>query len=98
MIKWKYRPAGACPVQAEGYFLGYYFYFRSRWDKATIEFSKTEADWENDRIHARYTLWTSDNPYAMGWFPHDRCRMLIWMGCARFLFKINKSKLVKDEE
>ena len=39
MIKWKHKPSGNCPVQAEGWFLGYYFYFRARGNEAIIEFS-----------------------------------------------------------
>lgn len=95
MIKWKYKPSGNCPVQAEGWFMGYYFYFRARWSKATIEFSKTEAGWENELIHARYVLLdTGDDPYAAGWLPKWACRILIWKGCLRFLFKRNKDKTI----
>jgi hypothetical protein len=47
LIKWKYKPNGWCPVQAEGWFLGTYFYFRSRWDQVTIEFCSTEEDWDH---------------------------------------------------
>jgi hypothetical protein len=93
MIKWKYKPNGNCPVQAEGWFLGYYFYFRSRWNEATIEFSKTEAGWENDLIHARYVL-TTTAEYKAGWLPNWICRMLIWKGCIKFLFKKNKQKII----
>jgi hypothetical protein len=48
MIKWKYKPAGNCPVQAEGWFLGHYFYFRARGEWAIIEFAKTQEDQEAD--------------------------------------------------
>ena len=92
MIKWKYKPAGNCPVQAEGWFLGYYFYFRARGEYATIEFSKTEAGWENDLIHAFYVL-TKTKEYMAGWLPKWRCRLLIWKGCLKFLFKKDKHKI-----
>ena len=93
MIKWKYKPAGNCPVQAEGWFLGYYFYFRARWSQAVIEFSLTEVGWKNDLIHACYVLTTTEE-YAAGWLPHWKCRLLIWKGCLKFLFKRNKHKLI----
>ena len=93
MIKWKYKPSGSCPVQAEGWFLGYYFYFRSRWEEATIEFSLSEAGWENNLIHGRYVLITTDE-YAAGWLPKWKCKLLIWKGCIKFLFKKNKNKII----
>lgn len=91
MIKWKYKPSGNCPVQAEGHFLGYYFYFRARHSEAVIEFSKTEAGWDNELIHARYILATVPDPSA-GWMPKWKCRLLINLGCLLFFFKFNKSK------
>lgn len=36
IFKWEYKPSGNCPVQAEGWFLNYYFYFRARWSSVTI--------------------------------------------------------------
>lgn len=93
MIKWKYKPNGYCPVQAEGWFIGYYFYFRARWDKATIEFSKTEEGWKNELIHARYVL-TKTSYNKAGWLPHWICRILIWKGCIKFLFSGKKKKLL----
>ena len=56
MIKWISKPHGACPVQAEGYFMGHYFYFRSRWQTTSIEFAKTEQDWQSERIVVYYEL------------------------------------------
>ena len=93
MIKWKYLPSGNCPVQAEGHFMGYYFYFRSRGEMARIDFSLTEAGWDNDLIHARYVLWRTKDHHA-GWLPHWFCRVLIWWGCARFFFKRDKTKTI----
>jgi hypothetical protein len=93
MIKWKYKPTGQCPVQAKGWFLGYYFYFRARWDSATIEFSLNEDCWNNDLINARYILIKTDQ-YAAGYLPAWKCRLLIWKGCIKFLFKKDKYKTV----
>ena len=90
MIKWKYKPMGNCPVQAEGWFNGYYFYFRSRHSQATIDFSKSEEDWvKYDNVN-RYVLATVDDPEA-GWLPKWICKLLIWKGCIKFLFKRNKT-------
>lgn len=93
MIKWERKPSGNCPVQAEGHFLGYYFYFRSRWSTARMEFSLTEAGWENDLIHARYELWHT-KPMEAGWLPNWFCYLLIYWGCLKFLFKRNKRKTI----
>ena len=94
LINWKYKPSGFCPVQAEGYFLGWYFYFRARYDKATIEFAYDEADWELDKIRARYVLARVQDPMA-GWMPLWKCRLLIYVGCLRFFFKRRKHRLVR---
>ena len=93
MIKWKRKPSGNCPVQAEGWFMGWYFYFRARWGTATIEFSKTQTGWENDLIHGRYVLWTVPSPGA-GWLSAGLCRRLVWLGCLRFFFKLDKNKTI----
>ena len=85
------KPSGSCPVQAEGYFRGYYFYFRSRWDRATIEFSKTQEDWERDVIVRRYVLMTLDSPDA-GWIPKWMSWLLIGVGCVRFYFRRYKKQ------
>ncbi len=94
MIKWKRKPSGNCPVQVEGWFLGYYFYFRARYDQATIEFSETETDWEYQRYVAVYTLYTTRNPYMAGYLPKWFCKVLIWKGCIKFLFKKDKYKTI----
>jgi len=91
MIKWTRKPHGNCPVQAEGYFMGYYFYFRARWKEAVIEFSETETDWEYNRYIACYTLFSTKDEYAAGWLPTWVCRLLIWKGCLKFLFKRGKT-------
>lgn len=94
MIKWKRKLQGNCPIQAEGYFMGYYFYFRSRYSQATIEFSKTEEGWENELIHVRYVLIDMEDDYTAGYLPKWICRLLIWKGCLLFLFKRNKNKTI----
>ena len=87
MIKWISKPHGACPVQAEGYFMGYYFYFRSRWQTSSIEFAKTEQDWKDDKLVAYYELAKFDDEHTASWLPHWACRLLIWMGCLKFIFR-----------
>jgi hypothetical protein len=95
-IRWIYKPLGQCPVQSEGYFLGYYFYFRSRWDKAKIEFSDSKEDWDSNKIIAVYTLYTSKNMFSAGWLEHWKCRLLIYKGCILFLFKLDKKWKERD--
>ena len=95
MIKWKYKPSGWCPVQAEGFFMGWYFYFRARHSLAIIEFSKTETGWDNDLIHASYVLTKVQDPMA-GWMPKWKCTLLIYLGCLRFFFKLNKHKTIQQ--
>jgi hypothetical protein len=92
LINWKMKPTGNCPMQAEGWFLGWYFYFRARHDKATIEFCYDEEDWENDLIRAKYILDTMPDPMA-GWMPKWKCTLLIYFGCCRFFFKRDKNRL-----
>jgi len=75
MIKWKYKPSGNCPVQAEGWFLGHYFYFRARGEYATIEF-------EN-----HFYVLTKTEPYMAGWLPKWICKLLIYKGCIKFILK-----------
>ena len=48
IFRWIYKPSGNCPVQAEGYFLGYFFYFRARHEFATIEFYNKKEDFDSD--------------------------------------------------
>jgi hypothetical protein len=82
MIKWIYKPSGNCPVQAEGYFLGYYFYFRARGEHATIEFSKEEYG-----LEVVYYILTETDEYMAGWLPKWKCRLLIWKGCLKFMIR-----------
>ena len=84
LFKWIYKPSGNCPVQAEGYFLGYYFYFRSRHTQATIEFYEDEVDWHIKSPIYRFTLKETDD-YAAGWLSKHYCKWLIFKGCFLFL-------------
>lgn len=84
IIRWIYTPSGNCPVQAEGYFLNRYFYFKARYETAVIEFCKSEEMWELGYINTRYTLITTA-PYQAGWLPKWKCRLLIWKGCYKLL-------------
>jgi hypothetical protein len=86
ILKWIYKPSGNCPVQAEGHFLGYYFYFRSRWDSARIEFSKTAEDWEENRIIRRYYLGSFPAAEA-GWISTKLAIRLIYKGLLLFLIR-----------
>jgi hypothetical protein len=88
MIKWKYKPVGNCPVQAEGWFLGHYFYFRARGEHATIEFSESE---EANVLSAFYVLIKTEE-YMAGWLPKWKCKLLIYKGCLKFIFKKDKHK------
>jgi hypothetical protein len=86
MIKWKYKPAGNCPVQSEGWFLGHYFYFRARGECATIEFAKTQEDQEADILSAFYVL-SETEEYMASWLPKWKCKLLIYKGCIKFILK-----------
>lgn len=92
MIKWKRKVCGNAPIQAEGQFLGHYFYFRARGKQATIDFSKTETDWDYGRCVAEYVLFNTEEEYAAGWLPRWICRILIWKGCLKFIFNKNRWK------
>ncbi len=85
MIKWIYKPIGNCPVQAEGHFMSHYFYFRSRWETASIEFSENFMDWETDKIVKKYVLHRTKS-FEAGWLSKTFCTFLIWKGCFRFAF------------
>jgi hypothetical protein len=86
IFKWKYGPWGNCPVQAEGWFLGYHFYFRSRWETARIEFSKSEEDWEENKIERTYYLASFPSASA-GWISERKATLLIIKGLFLFLLR-----------
>lgn len=85
MITWKHEPHGYCPVQAEGWFIGYYFYFRSRYETGKIQFCKTAQDWDDGYITKEYVVYKSDDAYAAGYIKHSKARRLIYWGCFKFL-------------
>ena len=86
MIKWIYKPSGFCPVQAEGFFMGKYFYFRSRWSRATIEFADSEEDWKLNNLLKRYIVFEDKAP-AAGWIPKWLAYVCIYRGLLLFLLK-----------
>lgn len=88
MFKWKYKPSGQCPVQADGQFLNHKFYFRARWDEAYIDFLKTEYD------GISFTL-KKTKMYKAGWLSHRKCKWLIYKGCFKFAIFLLKNKFKK---
>jgi hypothetical protein len=94
MITWDSKPGGQCPVQAEGFFLGYYFYFRARYNLAVVEFSKSKEDWSDDKLSVIYVMHKTDCDYAAGFLPYWFCTLLIYGACIKFLFKRNKHKVI----
>jgi hypothetical protein len=89
IFKWVYSPEGKCPVQAEGYFLGQFFYFRSRWDYAQIDFAISEKDWQVYKYNASYVLYKTDG-YKAGHLKQWFCKLLIYKGCILYFFKTLK--------
>jgi len=96
MIKWKYKPSGYCPVQAEGWFLNYYFYFRARGVTGRIDFSRSEVEWENDIIIKQYNLYNTNEMYKAGHLNHNFCKLLIYIGCFKFLLSLLYDKAKKS--
>jgi len=87
IFKWEYTPSGNCPVQANGWFLGYYFYFRARWSSATIEFYNDKGDYEVDIINSWFKLIETEE-YKAGWLSNRKCKLLIYKGCFKFMLKL----------
>jgi hypothetical protein len=90
MIKWIYRPSGNCPVQAEGYFMGKYFYFRSRWSTASIEFADSPLDWSKVMPIKKYILF-EDKKLGAGWMPKWMAYLHIYKGCLMYLLNFKSS-------
>jgi hypothetical protein len=90
VIKWKEEPHGVAPVQAQGHFLGYYFYFRSRYEKAKIEFARSQHDWDIDHITKAYLLYKTNIAYKASSMSYWKAKRLIYKGC--FLFLLNRIK------
>ena len=84
LFSWKYEPSGACPVQAEGTFLGHHFYFRSRWDTASIEFSETEQHWDRWEIIKRIELKHYGGAEA-GWISKEEATRLVYLGLIGYI-------------
>lgn len=91
-VRWRYKPHGLCLVQAEGFFLGYYFYFRGRYETLKIEFARSRADWWDNKLLASYDL-RRTAPYEAGYYPEDKCMRLIYKGFIFFFFNRIKSKI-----
>ena len=93
LFKWIYRPSGNCPVQSEFWLFGKYYYFRARWDNATL--SKYDNFEEFNDPNLFFTkghgicVYTCKAPKA-GWLPKWLCYLLIIKGLFMFLFKIGK--------
>lgn len=85
LFNWKYEPSGQCPVQAEGIFLGHYFYFRSRWNTASIEFAETEEAWDKWEIVKRFELKHYGGADA-GWISKKEATRLVYLGCVSYIF------------
>ena len=90
ILHWKYKPEGACPVQAEGYFLGTYFHFRSRWQTARLTFYKID-DIDDEQIIKTYDLYKTE-PFEAGWLDYRLCTFLIYIGCFLFWLRIGVKK------
>lgn len=100
IIYWKYKPSGFCPVQSEGYFLGTYFYFRSRWSRAVLHFYSSDSI-DDEELLCEYTLFRTRNEFAAGWLSHNFCKFLIYLGCLLFFLKIgrkNKKRICKAQK
>ena len=86
LFKWEHKPSGNCPVQAEGWFLNYYFYFRARGTKATIEFYKDKGDFYIDEPIIGIELKETEE-YQAGWLSKEVCTKLVYKGCFYFILR-----------
>lgn len=92
-VYWILRPSGNCPVQAEGYFLNRYFYFRSRWGSARIEFSRNKEEWESNNIDKVIVLYNAKDGVGAGWISKGFSYLLIYKGLFIFIPFIILDKL-----
>lgn len=90
IFQWVYKPSGNCPIQAEGYFLGYFFYFRARHELATMDFYNDRGDFDNNAFAKpiAYIIVKTDDDYEAGWLSKKECTFLVFKGC--FMFILNK--------
>ena len=63
-----------------------FFYFRSRGEWATIEFARSEEDFDQDNIYVKIIL-LETALHRAGWLPKWFCTVLVWWGCAKFWYK-----------
>ena len=92
LFKWDRKINGNCPVQANGWFLNFYFYFRARNSNATLEFYKEKVDFYlNDPEY--FFMLKETEPYRAGWLNKNFCFLLILKGCFLFVFELIKNKL-----
>jgi hypothetical protein len=92
-FKWESKPNGNCPVQSNGWFLNYYFYFRARGEFATIEFYKDKGEFYGDDCVMAFYL-KKTKQYEAGWLSKRICKFLIYKGCIMILLK-PKSKYIR---
>jgi hypothetical protein len=85
-FKWESKPSGNCPVQSNGWFLNYYFYFRARGEFAKIEFFRDKGDYFTTNPVITFYL-KKTNKYEAGWLSKRLCKFLIYKGCLMFLLK-----------
>lgn len=90
LFQWESKPNGNCPVQSNGWFFNYYFYFRARGTQATIEFYKDKGDYYLYEPNIIFIL-KSTNQYEAGWLSKRLCKFLILKGCTMFIFKPKRS-------
>ena len=75
MIKWLSKPHKKYQIQAEGYFLGRYFYFRSKFNASVIEFSnhKNHYDYHLEKSYLLHV----NNDYEAEYLNLNFCKLLI---------------------
>jgi hypothetical protein len=93
MIKWLLKPHKKYQIQAEGYFLGRYFYFRSKFNTSVIEFSNHKNQY-NYHLEKSYVLHVN-NDYEAEYLNLNFCKLLIYKGCFLFMLHLIKSKIKK---
>jgi len=91
MIKWLSKPNKKYQIQAEGYFLGRYFYFRSKFNASIIEFSNHKNHY-NYHLEKCYVLHVN-NDYEAEYLNLNFCKLLIYKGCFLFMLHLIKSKI-----
>ena len=95
MITWIKKPYGQAPTQAEGWFLGYYFYFRSRWDIASIQFAKNQDYWYDidNGIIKEYILLKTKKHNGASYISYKHAMFLIIKACIKFCYYLLKKKI-----